>query len=91
MSDTLSHEATAGRATPRCTVGDAEPFELGSDARKRLFSRMLLATDHLHKPAVIEWSHLEEDEKRMSGYDAPLPRPIFVPRMARFARRLLSR
>jgi hypothetical protein len=34
---------------------------------------------------------LEENERRLSGYDSRLLRPSFVPRLMRFARRFMPR
>ena len=41
----------------------AGQIRLGSDAHKRLFSRMLLDTHNPYKPAVIDWPKLSEDAR----------------------------
>ncbi|HUC62139.1 MAG TPA: ferritin-like domain-containing protein [Alphaproteobacteria bacterium] len=40
------------------------PVEIGSEAHKRLFCRMLLDTHDPYKPAVIDWPKLDEGARR---------------------------
>jgi hypothetical protein len=42
------------------TGDDPGPIRVGSDAHKRLFSRMLLDTFNPYKPAVIDWPKLDD-------------------------------
>lgn len=46
--------------------------------------------DDINPRTLIELC-LTENDRRMSGYDARLPRPMFVPRLARFALRFLRK
>jgi hypothetical protein len=40
-----------------------DPIQIGSEAHKRLFCRMLLETHDPYKPAIIDWPKLKDDER----------------------------
>jgi hypothetical protein len=62
MSNTLRQaEAAADHAMRHWSLEDAAPIELGSEAHKRMFCRMLLETHNPYKPAVIAWPALLPD------------------------------
>jgi hypothetical protein len=65
-ASTLPDEATirdADQASRNWRGGEPGDAPLGSEAHKRLFSRMLLDTFNPYKPAVIDWPKLSEDER----------------------------
>ncbi len=61
MSDTLEQQEAADYAMRHWKLGGDALIELGSEAHKRLFCRMLLETHNPYKPAVIAWPALPGD------------------------------
>lgn len=53
----------ADRAAREWQGGEPGPLRLGSDAHKRLMSRMLLDTFNPYKPAVIDWPELDAEAR----------------------------
>ncbi len=60
MSDTLTH-APEDRALRHWTFLDPTRVEIGSDAHRQMFCRMLLETHNPYRPAVLDWPPLPPD------------------------------
>ena len=63
MSETLSL-ADADHAMRNWSFRDQGRIKIGSDAHRRMFCEMLLATHNPYKPAVIDWPQLSEEALR---------------------------
>ncbi|AIP65605.2 hypothetical protein [Burkholderia thailandensis] len=58
MSDTLRQEQAADHAMRNWVHESRGPVQIGSDAHKQMFCKMLLDTHNPYKPAVIDWPAL---------------------------------
>ncbi|AOJ06632.1 aminomethyltransferase [Burkholderia mayonis] len=64
MSDTLRRDQAADHAMRNWVHEHRGPVQVGSDAHKQMFCRMLLDTHNPYKPAVIDWPLLEPEALR---------------------------
>jgi hypothetical protein len=71
-------------------IEDTEPGAVSQDNNFTLTGSRAVGAVDLSAGALIDIC-LEENERRLAGYDARLLRPIFVPRLMRLARRFMRR